>query len=216
MRTTNHQPSRAGLSLMSPLLSADGVASRPIDQAFRLGSVLPVVLTSGNGFRLHLTRRNIGQIVDREHPFRSPAHTALPGGDRVALNPEGADRGTELLGNGRLGKATPTATGLPTGRKGRAVGLGSWDVPGPKRVAIIPADIEATIPVACSELAQFPADLEGLAGMLLVEQKDPSGGQQQAQNGNGRPGAERPSHGYGRADRCGAATSGRLVVIPVH
>jgi len=192
---TNHQPSRAGLSLMSPLLCADGIAGRCIDQTFRLGSVLPVVLTSGNGFLLHLTRRNIGQIVDREHPFRSPAHTALPGGDRVALDPEGADRGTELLGNGRLG---------------------SWDVPGRKRVVIIPADIEATIPAACSELPQFPADLEGIAGMLLVEQKDPSGDQHQAEHGDGRPAAGRPSHGHGPADRCRSASPRRLAFIPVH
>jgi len=87
---------------------------------------------------------------------------------------------------------------------------------GGKGGVIIPAGFEATIPLACSELAQFPADLEGLTGMLLVEQKDPSGHQHQSEHGDGRPGAERPSHGYGPADRCCATPPGRLVVVPVH
>jgi len=54
-----------------------------------------------------------------------------------------------------------------------------------------PASAAATSAIfsACSELPQFPADLEGLTGMLLVEQKDPSGDQHQAEHGDGRPAA---------------------------
>ena len=81
-----------------------------------------------------------------------------------------------------------------------------------------PASAAATsaILAACSELPQFPADLEGLTGMLLVEQKDPSGDQHQAEHGDGRPAAGRPSHGDGPADRCRSASPRRLALIPAH
>jgi hypothetical protein len=81
-----------------------------------------------------------------------------------------------------------------------------------------PASAAATsaILAACSELPQFPADLEGLTGMLLVEQKDPSGDQHQSEHGDGRPGTGRPSHSHRPADWFCSAPPGRPAFVPVH
>jgi len=70
----------------------------------------------------------------------------------------------------------------------------------------------------CSELAQFPADLEGIAGMLLVDHQDQGGDQQQADHGNTRPEAVRPAcrPALARADRSSAAVAARRWVEPSH
>ena len=69
-----------------------------------------------------------------------------------------------------------------------------------------------------SELAQFPADLEGIAGMLLVEHQDQGGDQQQADHGDARPEAGRPAcrPALARADRSIAAAAARRLVEPFH
>jgi hypothetical protein len=70
----------------------------------------------------------------------------------------------------------------------------------------------------CSELAQFPADLEGIAGMLLVDHQDQGGDQQQADHGDARPEAGRPAcrPALARADRSIAPAAARRLVEPFH